>query len=120
MSLNMQQKNKSENSYEFVTLNPLRFLKGSGINEKLNNWVEEQIEGIGMDGRLYSRLISSIMKMSPSNLIQELKHMDIEFGEGKNEYFLRKLMLLTLWTGDYSSDVRLFNISHFKILFQIY
>lgn len=98
----MQQKDLT--FYHIVSMNPLGFLKGSGINEVLNGWIEEQIEGMGMDGRLYSRLISSIMKMTSANLEQELRHMDIEPGEGRNEYFLRKLMLLTLWTGDYSTD----------------
>ena len=105
MSLNMQQKDSSETFCQFVSMNPLGFLKGSGINEALNNWIEEQIENMGMDGRLYSRLISSIMKMTPDNLEQELKYMDIDIEEGSDEYFLRKLMLLTLWTGEYSTDV---------------
>lgn len=72
-------------------------------DSELFKWVEERLESIGLDGKLYSRVIKSVLNANLEQEEFELK-MDAKRSRG-HELLIREILLASMWKGSDKSDV---------------
>ena len=86
-------------------------------DSELFKWVEERLESIGLDGKLYSRVIKSVLN---GNLEQEEFELKMNSRRSRgHELLIKEILLASMWKGNDKSDVS-FSIEFFFQWFDLF